>query len=312
MNKSTQKIIIIAVSVIIVIVAATAGALILPGFMNKEEATQPTTNYERPTAEAPTYSFETPSVDESLPSVAETLLDATQNAVNPNNKPTSNKPAPTKAPANNNQGGSNANPNYKDTESGLNVKDLIDEDGVQALGYRYSNEGDGYYYPDDKDCWQRNAGYNEVYDNMAPMTAMFIDQVRLRFNYGGKDWMIQLWKGQYGLIFYGAEVGVYTKPKDRVLMHYDCATDEEMLKMSMVFNEYKNGKWQQRFTRPYGYYWWCTGFVPGNKFGDFSGLSLDMRITAKDYDMLRGIKAALEENNVSYTVSGLNLYFRFS
>ena len=215
MNKSTQKIIIIAVSAIIVIVAATAAALILPGFMNMEEVTQLTTNYERPTAEAPTYNFEVPSVDTSLPSVAETILNATQGAVNPNNKPTSNKPvAPTTRPSNNNnnQGGqqNNANPNYKDTESGLNVKDLIDENGVQVAGYRYSNDGDGYYYTDDKDCWQMNAGYNEVYDNMAPMTAMFIDQVRLRFNYGGKDWMIQLWKGQYGWLLVGTEIGLYT------------------------------------------------------------------------------------------------------
>ncbi|MBO5859349.1 MAG: DUF4474 domain-containing protein [Clostridia bacterium] len=180
MNKTTQKIIIIAVSAIIVIVAATAAALILPGFMNKEEVTQPTTNYERPTAETPTYSFETPTVDTSLPSVAETILNATQDAVNPNNKPTSNKPVTTK-PSTGNSGnqGSNGSSGGK-TQSGINVQDLIGEDGVQVAGYRYSS--DGYYYTDDKDCWQKNAGYNEVYDNMAPMTAMFIDQVRFRFN----------------------------------------------------------------------------------------------------------------------------------
>ncbi len=184
----------------------------------------------------------------------------------------------------------------------------LEKSGI--FGYLY-NPGQNYFYTAD-DPWQRNVGYNSIFDTTAPLTFIDFDTVRLRFPYGDKDWMIQLWKGQYGLIFYGAEVGVYTKPKDRVLMHYDCATDDEMLKMSMVFNEYKNGKWQKRFTRPYGYYWWCTGFIPGNKFGDFSVLKLDMRITAKDYDMLSGIKTALEANNISYRVSGLDLYFTFS
>lgn len=197
---------------------------------------------------------------------------------------------------------------YQTPENDSIYSEEMEKSGV--FGYLYDPTGKYFYTADDP--WQRNVGYNSIFDTTAPLTLIDFDTMRLRFPYEDKDWMIQLWKGQYGLIFYGAEVGVYTKPKDRVLMHYDCATDEEMLKMSMVFNEYKNGKWQQRFTRPYGYYWWCTGFVPGNKLGDFSGLSLDMRITAKDYDMLRGIKAALEENNVSYTVSGLNLYFRFS
>ena len=301
MNKSTQKIIIIAVSVIIVIVAATAGALILPGFMNKEEATQPTTNYERPTAEAPTYSFETPSVDESLPSVAETLLDATQNAVNPNNKPTSNKPAPTKKPTqdknpNAGAGTDKVNPNYKDTQSGLNVKDLIDEDGVQALGYRYSNDGDGYYYTDDKDCWQKNAGYNEVYDNMAPMTAMFIDQVRIRFNYGGKDWMIQLWKGQYGWLLVGAEIGLYTAEEGENtgavtdINHYNCADQEDWLYMSMdcYWAEGNNGHYKKAFSRPYAKYWWPTGFVKGQltKYTwPRTELKMKARITFKDVEM---------------------------
>lgn len=198
--------------------------------------------------------------------------------------------------------------NFHAEENDSPYSEELEKSGI--FGYLY-NPDQNYFYTAD-DPWQRNVGYNSIFDTTAPLTFIDFDTVRLRFPYGDKDWMIQLWKGQYGLIFYGAEAGVYTKPKDRVLMHYDCATDDEMLKMSMVFNEYKNGSWQQRFTRPYGYYWWCTGFIPGNKLGDFSVLKLDMRITAKDYDMLRGLKGALEENNISYTVSGLDVYFTFS
>ncbi len=342
MNKSTQKIIIIAVSVIVVIVAATAAALILPGFMNKEDVTQPTTNYERPTAtDAPSYNFEAPSVDTSLPSVAESLLDATQNAVNPNNKPSSNKPEPTKKPNNKDDnagaGPDTANPNYKDTESGLNVKDLIDEDGVQALGYRYSNDGEGYYYTDDKDCWQMNAGYNEVYDNMAPLTAMFIDQVRIRFNYGGKDWMVQLWKGQYGFLLVGAEIGLYTADEGvnsgavTDINHYNCADKEDWLYMSMdcYWAEGNNGHYKKVFSRPYAKYWWPTGFVKGQltKYTwPRTELKMKGRITFKSAEManlfveeLRKtgfVRAAGNASNQlvddSYYQSGADVWFLWS
>lgn len=198
--------------------------------------------------------------------------------------------------------------NYHSAENDSIYSDEMEKSGV--FGYLYDPAGRYFYTADDP--WQRNIGYNSIFDTAAPLSLINFDTVRLRFPYGNKDWMIQLWKGQYGLIFYGAEVGVYTKPKDRTLMHYDCASDSELLKMSMVFNEYKSGKWQERFTRPYGYYWWCTGFLPGNKFGNFSVLRLDMRITAKDYTMLSGIKSALEQNKIDYKVSGLDLYFTFS
>lgn len=182
------------------------------------------------------------------------------------------------------------------------------------LGYLYDPK-EGCFYTS-ADPWQRVVGYNEIFDIMGPFTFIDFDTVRCRFDYKDKNWMIQLWKGQYGLVFYGAEVGVYTKPKDRELMHYDCATDSEMLKMSMTFIEKEKffGKvtWEEKFTRPYGYYWWCTGFLPGNKYGKFDELKLDMRITMKDYEMLSGFTAALKENGISYTVRGLDVYFIYA
>ncbi len=339
MNKTTQKIIIIAVSAIIVIVAATAAALILPGFMNKEEVTQPTTNYERPTAENPTYNFETPSVDTSLPSVAETILNATQNAANPNNKPSSNNPTTPNKDKNPNAGSggsqSSSGSSGGKTQSGINVQELIGDNGVQVAGYRYSS--DGYYYTDDKDCWQKNAGYNEVYDNMAPMTAMFIDQVRIRYNYGGKDWMVQLWKGQYGWLLVGAEIGLYTQ-KEGVntgnvndINHYNCADKEDWLYMSMdcYWAEGNNGHYKRVFSRPYAKYWWPTGFVKGQltKYTwPRTELKMKARITFKDTQMANlfvselrktGFTAAsgIESHQLgddSYYQSGADVWFLWS
>lgn len=190
--------------------------------------------------------------------------------------------------------------------------DELSQSGV--FGYLYDPAENCFYTASDP--WQRVAGYNSLYDTFAPMSLISFDTVRLRFDYDNKDWMIQIWKGQYGALFYGAEIGVYTKPKDRDLMHYDCAEKEDYLKMSMDFYEYKNrliGKdeWVKQFSRPYDSYWWCTGFIPGNKLGNYSNLRVDARITMKDYTMLSAFKQALDENSITYSVSGLNVYLSY-
>ncbi len=177
------------------------------------------------------------------------------------------------------------------------------------FGYLYDPNEKCFYTASDP--WQRMVGYNAIFDICAPFTFIDFDTVRLDFPYEGKDWRVQLWKGQYGLLFYGAEVGVYTKPQDRKLAHYNCASDEEMLYMEMNFLQKKNGKWVEKFTRPYGAYWWCTGFIPGNLFGNFDILKLDMRITMKDYTMLSGFTSALAKEGIKYEVVGLDVYFMY-
>ena len=338
MNKTTQKILILAISAIVVIVATTVALLVVPGLLDKEDDKEKTTKYKRPQAEeqteAPTYDFSAPVIDDNT---LTTVIDATQSAIDPNNVPTSTTPPSASKPANNggsnnggsnnggsnnggsnnggsnnggsNNGGSNNGETvtYQDTQSGLNVKDLIDENGVQVLGYRYSNEGDGYYYTDDKDCWQMNAGYNEVYDQMAPLTAMFIDQVRVRFNYGGKDWMIQLWKGQYGWLLVGAEIGLYTAEEGENtgavtdINHYNCADKEDWLYMSMdcYWAEGNNGHYKKVFSRPYDKYWWPTGFVKGQltKYTwPRTELKMKGRITFKDEAMANAFVAELKKS----------------
>ena len=177
------------------------------------------------------------------------------------------------------------------------------------LGYLYDPERDVFYTA--KDPWQRNFGFNVIYDVSAQFIFINYNTERYKFSTSEKDWMIQLWKGQYGLVFYGGEVGVYTKPKDRVVDHYDCAADEDMLRISVNFYYYDKAKeqWQFRFERPYGLYWWCTGFKWGNNGYDFSVYRMDIRITMKDFEMLNGFTAAMDADNVKYTVDGLDVYF---
>ena len=176
------------------------------------------------------------------------------------------------------------------------------------LSYMFDPDGDYYFTKDDP--WQRNFGFNEMYDVGAPFIVFYYDTMRCKFNYDHKDWLIQFWKGQYGFVFLGAEIGVYNKPETRKAEHFDCASDEDSLMMSMTF--YRKGK--ELLTRDYARYWWCTGFVPGklDQFSDRSELSIKCRITMKDYKMLIGMAGALKENgmelNKDYTTSGLDVF----
>lgn len=175
-------------------------------------------------------------------------------------------------------------------------------------GFQFNKTGN-YYYTN-TDPWQRTLGYNEMYDNMAAFTAIYIDTMRCKFRYDNKDWMIQFWKGQYGYVFVGHEIGVYYKPIDRTAEHYDCVSDEDSLYMEM--NGLRNG--EILYSREYGKYWWCTGFVPGKlkKFSDRSELQIDARITMKDKDMLNAFETSLIQNGMvkdqDYTIKGLDVY----
>ena len=55
---------------------------------------------------------------------------------------------------------------------------------------------------------QRNFGFNPLYDTAAPFTGMIYYTRRFFFQYDDKDWMVQIWKGQYGITV-GAEIGIY-------------------------------------------------------------------------------------------------------
>ncbi|MBQ7956693.1 MAG: DUF4474 domain-containing protein [Clostridia bacterium] len=190
------------------------------------------------------------------------------------------------------------------TSSNL-VKDLLER--YQVLSYQYSYEDD-YYYTNDKEAWQHNFGYGKLYDIAAPYILLEYDYVRVFFEYEGKDWMIQLWKGQYGLIFYGSEIGVYNKPHsdkdDNLFTFYSCPDEEDWLKMRMtLYHQNLNGEYVREFTRPYDDYWWCTGFKDGHLRVEEPADELRMngKITLKDKEMTKLFTQGLLDCGFSQT-----------
>ena len=139
----------------------------------------------------------------------------------------------------------------------------------QVLSYKY-HPVDDYYYTNDHKCWQSNFGFGRFYDFVAPYILLEYDYVRVFFTYNNKDYMVQLWKGQYGLIFYGCEQGVYYKEHsdkpDDAFTFYKCLGKDEwpMMSMTLYHDKQRNGNYVREFTRDNETHWWCTGFKPGH------------------------------------------------
>lgn len=275
MDKKKTKIIVIVAAVCVVIAIAVGIAFAVRG-SKEPEITVPANSMGADTP-APSESVGEVSTDEPSSSeesteptvpegtTAEAKPTATKpHATAPTKKPTTTKVAPTKAtgPVTNGE-----NPFVEFDENGNPVP-------IGATDFR------------------RSLGYCELYDNMAPYAAMDFDTVRIKFRYDNLDWMVQMWKGQYGPSI-GCEIGVYHKPTMRMVEFYDCATDENSLVMEASL--YRKGKFV--FRMPRRLYWWAAAFDPGmlDNVSDRSELNVVARITLKDKEMCNAFANSLQK-----------------
>jgi hypothetical protein len=164
---------------------------------------------------------------------------------------------------------------------------------IKPFGFAYEPYQDIFYslmYP-----WQRELGYCRLYDEASAALSMIIDCEPIRFEYNGKRWLIEFWKGQYGMNT-GGEVGIYytTGPDLNIPgvfngTFYYCVEDEDRINMSFVLK--KDGN--ILFTRS-GYHWWLTGFKLG-EFSKPSQLSMDITLDLYDKQMANTFVAALKK-----------------
>ena len=205
------------------------------------------------------------------------------------------------------------------------LKDFLE--GQQVLSYQHSYIDD-YYYTNDKEAWQYDFGFGKIYDLFAPYLLLEYDYIRVFFVYENKDWMLQMWKGQYGMIFYGGEIGIYNREHSEKGVNdwtfFKCPGEEDWLNMEMtLYHQETNGSWTREFTREYDKYWWCTGFKNGSlrQQEPADELRMEGRITFKDAEMAKIVADGLKEcgfrlssklSNLSidqYCVEGSDIYF---
>ncbi len=178
--------------------------------------------------------------------------------------------------------------------------------GVAGSGFEVDLENVTLYTV--VNSWQRKFGFCLPYDLHADQSPVFIYETRrFPFTYGGKDWRIQIWKGNYALVTNGGELGVYTRPSDRLGTYYDAASDEDMLTMSM---EVFHGD-ERIVSRGPERHWWVTGFKLMKNVYTPASLTMRFSVELRDADMLAAFTAAIDReffHDVSYTVDGLTVY----
>ncbi|MHC1694365.1 MAG: DUF4474 domain-containing protein [Eubacteriales bacterium] len=146
---------------------------------------------------------------------------------------------------------------------------------MSTAGYAYDERQDIFYST--HDAWQRDYGYCRLYDELAgPIGGMVFDSEPIYFEYAGKRWLIEFWKGQYGMNF-GGEIGIYNTTEPDVDVPglfsgtaFEKISDEEMLHMAFILR--KDGKMVMAREDTH---WWLTGFKLGG-FAEPSELSMEI------------------------------------
>lgn len=185
----------------------------------------------------------------------------------------------------------------------LDLDDLNND--LKPFGFSYY-PGQDYFYSI-MYGWQSEVGYCQAYDEGSAALSMIIDCEPIYFKYGGKKWLIELWKGQYGMTT-GCEIGIYTTTGPNLNIpgvfngtFYFCAGKEDHLPLSVVLR--KNGR--ELFNRK-ELHWWLTGFRLG-EFSWPSELTVDIEITLKDEVMRDAFIGGLMKTGYSmneFTVRG--------
>ncbi|WP_034863188.1 DUF4474 domain-containing protein [Ruminiclostridium cellobioparum] len=175
----------------------------------------------------------------------------------------------------------------RDDGGGGSIDELIG-----TAGYAYNQTNDLFFST--MYAWQRSMGYCRLYDEAAAPLGMIIDSEPIRFSYAGRRWLIEFWKGQYGMTT-GCELGVYSSQWPDLNIpgvfdgtFYTCASNEDRLYMGFVL--YKNG--EELFNRK-GRHWWLTAFKLG-EYSEPSELSMDVYITLKSRGMRDAFLKALQ------------------
>lgn len=190
------------------------------------------------------------------------------------------------------------------------IKDI--NNALELYGFVYDKTNDiicSNMYP-----WQREVGYCRFYDEAAPTLNMIIDSEPIYFEYDNKRWLIELWKGQYGMTT-GGEIGIYVSEMDDINIpgifsgpFFEAVSDEELLNMDfkLKINE------EELFQRQ-DYHWWLTGFDVG-VFSNPNNLSMKIRIIFPNSIMkdafLGGLKrVGYKEDEIKITKN--IIYFNF-
>lgn len=182
---------------------------------------------------------------------------------------------------------------------------------IRPFGFFYDGCQD--VFSSTVDAWQRDLGYRAVFDRSAPRFNMVFDCEPVYFDYHGRTWLIEFWKGQYG-INSGAEIGIYyadrlLSPREYPRARFQGVPDEQMLPLRMELTRRDESLFAVQEL-----HWWLTGFRMGS-FCSPDELDLKVSLTITDDEMLQGFIGGLLQagyNHPEISLSDHTVSFIFS
>lgn len=184
-------------------------------------------------------------------------------------------------------------------------------DLLTPFGFCYVPDSD--FISTTRDAWQRDAGYTSLYDKSAIHLHMVFDAQPIFFDYCGRTWRIEIWKGQYG-INTGAEVGIYyadkiIPPDEYATTLFHAVSDCDSLPISFTLFKNKN-----EIASICNRTWWLTAFRPG-MFSNPKELCSKITITFPNCSMEQRFFKALLKTELpreSYHACGTEVHINFS
>lgn len=163
------------------------------------------------------------------------------------------------------------------------------EDTIGPFGYKYLPASD--LFSTRIDAPQREFGYATLYDKGAPHLNLIFDSLPVYFHYQGRTWLLEFWKGQYG-INTGAEIGLYytnriLEPTEIKNTFFKAAEDADMLQMSLELH--RGDSCVAEISQKH---WWLTAFRMGS-FSKPSDLCLKASVTFPTPEMANAFMEGL-------------------
>lgn len=177
-------------------------------------------------------------------------------------------------------------------------KELLDQ-LTKPFGFCYLPDQD--LISSTLDAWQKDFGYCSLYDKTAPHFHMIFDCEPVYFDYDGRTWLIEFWKGQYGISL-GAEIGIYQAdtllhPAQYTGTSFHALPEDQLFPIFMGVNFRRQSLFSLQQS-----HWWLTGFRVGS-YCEPEDITLDISLTFPTEPMLYSFVESLlrlgyEEHNL--------------
>lgn len=169
--------------------------------------------------------------------------------------------------------------------------------GILGLGYECSVYDLLVYAT--VNSWMRDFGFCLLYDIFCYSTPFFnYITRRFKFDYDGKEWMVQAWKGNY-LITNGAEVGIYSREKGSCGTYYNAY--DGLMDMSLRLSADGTEIFSVSDS-----HWWINGFKFGKTLYAPVDMTAEFSIDFQNADMAKAFEKAVNENYMGDTFCTVN------